>query len=61
MTSSKKVVAPLAGAWIEMFMTGHTIPAAGVVAPLAGAWIEIWIRWVAGFATNRRSPRGSVD
>ena len=42
-------------------MTGHTIPAAGVVAPLAGAWIEIWIRWVAGFATNRRSPRGSVD
>ena len=58
---SINAVAPLAGAWIEMFMTGHTIPAAGVVAPLAGAWIEIWIRWVAGFATNRRSPRGSVD
>ena len=40
---SINAVAPLAGAWIEMFMTGHTIPAAGVVAPLAGAWIEIQI------------------
>ena len=36
----KRIVAPLAGAWIEIFchpLLTTTIP----VAPLAGAWIEI--------------------
>ncbi len=36
------VVAPLAGAWIEITHLG-VIVVRGVVAPLAGAWIEISI------------------
>ena len=35
-------VAPLAGAWIEIFPKSHLI-IAFFVAPLAGAWIEICI------------------
>ena len=34
------VVAPLAGAWIEI-MKNEIIGAENIVAPLAGAWIEI--------------------
>ena len=33
-------VAPLVGAWIEIFVT-HIVFNAIVVAPLVGAWIEI--------------------
>ena len=33
-------VAPLAGAWIEIFPTVRS-PSTAPVAPLAGAWIEI--------------------
>ena len=35
------VVAPLAGAWIEMLKYPATNSAKTIVAPLAGAWIEI--------------------
>ena len=34
------IVAPLAGAWIEIFLYGF-IDSEMKVAPLAGAWIEI--------------------
>ena len=34
------IVAPLAGAWIEMIDDLETAPFE-IVAPLAGAWIEI--------------------
>ena len=34
------LVAPLAGAWIEMYPPVNN-KIQGVVAPLAGAWIEI--------------------
>ena len=37
---SKYGVAPLAGAWIEIFNCQVTLQPV-VVAPLAGAWIEI--------------------
>ena len=54
------MVAPLAGAWIEIqqltklrFMRS--------VAPLAGAWIEIQQLTKLRFMRRRRSPRGSVD
>ena len=52
-------VAPLAGAWVEMFL--YFIEGIeNCVAPLAGAWVEI-----AGDPDSRpgpvcRSPRGSV-
>ena len=35
-----QMVAPLAGAWIEIFGIPNVV-ALGKVAPLAGAWIEI--------------------
>ena len=35
-----KVVAPLAGAWIEI-VDAQKYPDTETVAPLAGAWIEI--------------------
>ena len=35
------MVAPLAGAWIEISMPWPSLSRI-VVAPLAGAWIEIW-------------------
>ena len=34
------IVAPLAGAWIEIAYTGRP-SGVDLVAPLAGAWIEI--------------------
>ncbi len=53
-------VAPLAGAWIEIFRN-ISRQKQKTVAPLAGAWIEILV-WVAsGSSPYRRSPRGSVD
>ena len=37
------IVAPLAGAWIEILITGRTEKVVKV-APLAGAWIEISVQ-----------------
>ena len=37
---NKSIVAPLAGAWIEI-VTSVTLYIFSTVAPLAGAWIEI--------------------
>ena len=54
------MVAPLAGAWIEMPAVSRTNVAA-LVAPLAGAWIEITKLIVFSQKSVRRSPRGSVD
>ena len=54
------VVAPLAGAWIEI-PNIDTLVFALLVAPLAGAWIEILMEKVATLSKSRRSPRGSVD
>ena len=54
------IVAPLAGAWIEIWNSDiwETI---FQVAPLAGAWIEICTLWYMNSSSSRRSPRGSVD
>ena len=53
-------VAPLAGAWIEIFL--QPFPSNGLkVAPLAGAWIEICIVIPLMAIGCSRSPRGSVD
>ena len=54
------MVAPLAGAWIEIknylifFLCRK-------VAPLAGAWIEIMLARPCDTTSVGRSPRGSVD
>ena len=54
-------VAPLAGAWIEIFVALTAYSSVSPVAPLAGAWIEInWFGYNI-IAMPRRSPRGSVD
>ena len=54
------VVAPFAGAWIEI-CCGKSIQNICSVAPFAGAWIEIYDRYCGGFIMARRSLRGSVD
>ena len=38
---AKIAVAPLVGAWIEIFNSGYDIVPI-IVAPLVGAWIEIY-------------------
>ena len=53
-------VAPLAGAWIEIY-TGDLAEIIPPVAPLAGAWIEIQGVEYAKQFVDCRSPRGSVD
>ena len=55
-----KVVAPFAGAWIEMLNGAH-INSDVVVAPFAGAWIEIGLSPNASRIDLSRSLRGSVD
>ena len=60
MTVAEPLVAPLAGAWIEMrvearFFTDET------VAPLAGAWIEMFLVGRIGGIAIGRTPRGCVD
>ena len=54
------MVAPLAGAWIEIFA-----PAVKnlfvIVAPLAGAWIEINFSLPRRKRISGRPPRGGVD
>ena len=54
------MVAPLAGAWIEIYniQLFYRIP---IVAPLAGAWIEMRFAICLNLPTAGRSPRGSVD
>ena len=59
-TLTRASVAPLAGAWIEMFPRALLWESA-LVAPLAGAWIEIVIVSQIRLTAQRRSPRGSVD
>ena len=54
------LVAPLAGAWIEIRFYEH-IQSLKIVAPLAGAWIEIDFRALRDVIVASRSPRGSVD
>ena len=50
------MVAPLAGAWIEIpFCLSHTIQQEEV-APLAGAWIEIGINWMTSPARPMVAP-----
>ena len=53
-------VAPLAGAWIEIFEIS-SISDIFTVAPLAGAWIEMKFTTATLQPMLRRSPRGSVD
>ena len=52
-------VAPLAGAWIEMWYAKYK-NTSQLVAPLAGAWIEMTML-VRFFFTLRSLTRGSVD
>ena len=55
-----RIVAPLAGAWIEIqVVKDNWLPV--LVAPLAGAWIEIRRVSKRNRGLLRRSPRGSVD
>ena len=54
------IVAPLAGAWIEIGISKKMVLRSRV-APLAGAWIEIYMLTRKSLETWGRSPRGSVD
>ena len=49
------MVAPLAGAWIEIPGIASQ-PISKVVAPLAGAWIEIWQYTSKSTALNTSRP-----
>ena len=53
-------VAPLVGAWIEMYLNGNE-DQPELVAPLVGAWIEILLPCSRESILQCRSPRGSVD
>ena len=53
-------VAPLVGAWIEIFDINNPMRAV-CVAPLVGAWIEILQLATIHQTFERRSSRGSVD
>ena len=54
------IVAPFAGAWIEIVYCG-TNPNPFAVAPFAGAWIEIDKEEEKEEDKESRSLRGSVD
>ena len=56
----KTLVAPYAGAWIEMFQYSICWSYC-LVAPYAGAWIEIQKEQELTTQQLRRSLRGSVD
>ena len=60
--SSWAIVAPLAGAWIEIETKRFLEKPKKPVAPLAGAWIEIY-SLPAGIKRRQvgRTPRGCVD
>ena len=53
-------VAPLAGAWIEMYCKS-VILSKVQVAPLAGAWIEMYDGEKQSDFGLCRTPRGCVD
>ena len=53
-TSGRMMVAPLAGAWIEIVVMAGRLEDI-YVAPLAGAWIEIRFER-SGFIVNRVAP-----
>ena len=55
-----RLVAPFAGAWIEI-KGGLKVALETVVAPFAGAWIEILAINRYTWTGLRRSLRGSVD
>ena len=55
------MVAPLAGAWIEIAEEKGKKYDGLYVAPLAGAWIEIGKTYYFRSDCKSRSPRGSVD
>ena len=55
-----KIVAPCAGAWIEIWRTRRTAPVKPV-APCAGAWIEIGLFGIYAGTLMRRPLRGGVD
>ena len=58
--SQKKIVAPRAGAWIEIKIN-LMFWSKGLVAPRAGAWIEI-VEMLASYACcSSRTPCGCVD
>ena len=54
------MVAPLVGAWIEIFPIAFSQSLINV-APLVGAWIEIVVGYGDRTVLTCRSPRGSVD
>ena len=54
------MVAPFAGAWIEIVLC-YVKEVRNGVAPFAGAWIEIQIRIKPMARPWSRSLRGSVD
>ena len=54
------VVAPFAGAWIEIF-TNDPACTMYCVAPSAGAWIEMNTNTLLELMKEGRSLRGSVD
>ena len=54
------MVAPLVGAWIEIFPIALSQSLINV-APLVGAWIEIVVGYGDRTVLTCRSPRGSVD
>ena len=56
-----ELVAPHAGAWIEICIKDRHNSLHIHVAPHAGAWIEIEHEQAINNDLNRRSPRGSVD
>ena len=55
-----RFVAPLVGAWIEIFPIAFSQSLINV-APLVGAWIEIVVGYGDRTVLTCRSPRGSVD
>ena len=54
------MVAPHAGAWIEIALSQNHLLVV-LVAPHAGAWIEIHQYAIPSKALQSRSPCGSVD
>ena len=55
-----ELVAPFAGAWIEIDSNTLDLLCA-CVAPFAGAWIEIFVKYFIRSSSVSRSLRGSVD
>ena len=54
-TGRSSVVAPLVGAWIEIFFDVNIV-VFDLVAPLVGAWIEIWNQYRIFYDPNMSLP-----